>query len=357
MSVRPGSDSHQCLPHGANSTRAFADVTNRSALIASALHGAHASRCPSNALEHPDLLRDGAFSRKAFHGARAVEAVDAAALRDDVFRVGRLRDRAAVADDEDIRIHAARGVRDPLDPRDAVVQRLRALRPDRSSGGDAHVGDDEVGTRAGHALGLGRIEDVGRRQQIQLAGEPDDVDFELVAHAGFLEGLAHVAIEETDRREVLNAGEAQRPKLFEEESGDDERIGPVDAGEDRCLLDDREHLVGHLLDDLVGVPVREETRGASAAGHPVAPRVVDDQQVDAARLLAHGGEPGAGAAADDRLAARDLLAESLQNALPGIVHAHRASCHCQLLPTRFTSVFISSSSFAAAASAKSGSLI
>ena len=105
---------------------------------------------------------------------------------------------------------------------------------------------------------------------------------------------------------------------------DDERIGAVDAGEDRRLLHDREHLVGHLLDDLVGVAVREETRGAAAAGHPVAARVVDDQQVDAARLLAHGGEPGAGAAADDRLAARDLLAESLQNALPGIVHAHES---------------------------------
>ena len=69
--------------------------------------------------------------------------------------------------------------------------------------------DDEVGAGVGHPLGLRRIEDVGRREQVHLAGEPDDVDLELVAHAGFLERLAHVAVEEADRREVLDAGEAQ----------------------------------------------------------------------------------------------------------------------------------------------------
>ena len=210
---------------------------------------------------------------------------------------------------------------------DAIVQRLRALRPDRSSGRDAHVSDDQVGAGVGHALGLRRIEDVGRRQQVQLARQPDDVDFELIAHAGFLEGLAHVAIEEADGRKVLDAREAQRPQLFEEESGDDERIGAVDAGEDRRLLHDREDLVGHLLDDLVGVPVREEPRGAAASGHPVAARVVDDQQVDAAGLFAHGREARAGAAADDRLAARDLLAESFQNACRELSMLTNASCH------------------------------
>ena len=79
----------------------------------------------------------------------------------------------------------------------------------------------------------------------------------------------------------------ERAELLEEELRDDERVGAVDAGEHRRVLHDREHLVGHLLDDLVGVAVREETRRAAAAGHAVAARVVDDQQVDAAGLFAH----------------------------------------------------------------------
>ena len=118
--------------------------------------------------------------------------------------------------------------------------------------------------------------------------------------------LAHVAVEEADGREVLDAGEAQRAQLLEEQLRDDERVGAVDAGEHRRVLHDREDLVGHLLDDLVGVAVGEEARRAAAAGHAIAAGVVDDEEVDAARLFAHGGEARAGAAADDRLAARDL---------------------------------------------------
>ena len=152
--------------------------------------------------------------------------------------------------------------------------------------------------------------------------EADDVHFELIAHPGLLEGLAHVAVEEPDGREVLDAGEAERAKLLEEEPGDDERVGPVDAREDRRVLHDGQDLERHLLDDLVGVAVGEKARGAAAAGHAVAAGVVDDQQVDAARFLALRGEAGARAAPDDRLAAGDLLAESLENALPGIVDAH-----------------------------------
>ena len=56
------------------------------------------------------------------------------------------------------------------------------------------------------------------------------------------------------------------------------------------------------LDDLVGVAEGEQAGGGAAAGHAVAAGVVDDDEVDAAGLLALGREAGAGAAADDRLA-------------------------------------------------------
>ena len=73
--------------------------------------------------------------------------------------------------------------------------------------------------------------------------EADDVHLELVAHARLFERLAHVAVEEADGREVLDAGEAERAQLLQEELRHDERIGAVDAGEHRRLLDDRQDLV------------------------------------------------------------------------------------------------------------------
>ena len=97
--------------------------------------------------------------------------------------------------------------------------------------------------------------------------------------------------------------------------GDHERIGAVDAGEHRRLLHDRQHLARHLDDDVVGIAVGEQAGERAAARHAVAAGIVDDDEVDAARLLAFGGEAGAGAAADDRLAARDHGAEPGENVL------------------------------------------
>ena len=69
----------------------------------------------------------------------------------------------------------------------------------------------------------------------------------------------------------------------------------------------------HLDDDLVGVAVGEHAGERTAARHAVAARVVDDDQVDAARFLALGGQAGAGAAADDGLAARDHAAKLVED--------------------------------------------
>ena len=92
-----------------------------------------------------------------------------------------------------------------------------------------------------------------------------------------------------------------------------ERVGAVDAGQDRHVLDDRQHLGGHLDDDRVGVAVGEQPGERAAAGHPVAAGVVDDDQVGAAGLGHLGRDAGAGAAADDRLAGVDLGAEAAQD--------------------------------------------
>ena len=54
------------------------------------------------------------------------------------------------------------------------------------------------------------------------------------------------------------------------------------------FCDDRQHLAGHVHDDLVGVAVGHHAAEAAAAGHAEAAGVVDDDQVDAAGLGALG---------------------------------------------------------------------
>ena len=82
-------------------------------------------------------------------------------------------------------------------------------------------------------------------------------------------------------------------ELGQEDLGQVERIGAVDAGEHRRVLHDRQHLAGHVDDDLVGVAVRQQPGQRTAPGHAVATGVVDHDQVDPAGLLPLGRQPGA----------------------------------------------------------------
>ena len=82
---------------------------------------------------------------------------------------------------------------------------------------------------------------------------------------------------------------------------------PLTPASTGVLRDDRQHFAGHLHHDRIGVAIGHQPGERAAAGHAVAAGIVDHDQVDAAGFLAFGGQPGAGAAADDRLAAFDHL--------------------------------------------------
>ena len=122
--------------------------------------------------------------------------------------------------------------------------------------------DDDVGAGLGHGARLVRVEHIGRGQQVELVRLGDHVDLEPKAHAGLLETLAHRAVEQADRREILHAGETHRLQLGEKHAASmTKRIGAVDAGEHRRVLHHRQHLAGHFLDDLVGVAIGEQPGG------------------------------------------------------------------------------------------------
>src|SRR5690606_13237918 len=108
------------------------------------------------------------------------------------------------------------------------------------------------------------------------------VDFQAVAHAGLFQVLTELAIKEADGGKGLHAAKAGRVDIAQKELHHAEGIGAADACEDWRVLDDGNHLAGHVHHNGVGVAVRHHAAQRAAASHAKAAAVVDDQEVDAA---------------------------------------------------------------------------
>ena len=268
-------------------------------------------------LEARDGLGQCDLGRKPLHARGAEEPDDTPSSLEHVGGVLRLGDRPAVAEDEDVRRDLDGRVVHRLDEVDALVERSRRLRADRASRRQAHVRDEDVGPGLGHRAGVLRREDVRTRQQVELPGGPDHVHLERVAHSRLLEVLAEHAVDQADRREVLDPGEPDLLDLAQEDRHEPERIRAADAGEDGRRPGDREHLARHLHHDRVRVAVGQQARERPPACHPVAARVVDDEEVGAAGLRALRRQPRAGAGADDRPPLLHLVTESRECFLAG----------------------------------------
>ena len=61
-----------------------------------------------------------------------------------------------------------------------------------------------------------------------------------------------------DSREVLDTGKAHVFQFTEKQVADHERIGRTDTGQHRRMAYRREDLMGHFLDDRIGVAVRHQ---------------------------------------------------------------------------------------------------
>ena len=92
-------------------------------------------------------------------------------------------------------------------------------------------------------------------------------------------------------------------------------MGAVDAGENRRVLDDRQHFPRHVSHDLVSIGVSKHTSERASPRHSVATGIVDDDEVDAARLLAFGGKARSRATADNGSARLFHRLELSQNRL------------------------------------------
>src|ERR1700687_4939543 len=283
---------------------------------------------PADLLELAGRLGQRHLGRQPLHAGGAVEAVALPAMLQDEARVGGPGDRSAVAEHDDVLVHRAGGGRPRGGEPRAVRELERGLGADGAAGGEPEVADHDVGPRLGHVHRVLLREHVGGGEQVALVGRADHLDLEAVAHPGLLQLGADGPVEEADGGEVLHPGEAERDQPLQEVGRDHERIGAVDPREHRRPFHHREHLAGHVDHDVVRVAVGHQARQGPAASHAVPARVVDHDQVDAARLLALGGEAGARAAADDRLTAPDHGPELLEAVLTGDAGHGRAHLTC-----------------------------
>ena len=100
---------------------------------------------------------------------------------------------------------------------DAIVQRAGRVGADRAFRREAHVGDDHVGAGGGHLFGLLGVEYVRRREQFLFARQANQLDFLVVAHPGFFQVRAELAVDQSDGGKILHAGR-NRPRRLDRES-------------------------------------------------------------------------------------------------------------------------------------------
>ena len=210
-----------------------------------------------------------------------------------IFRILRFRDRAPMAQYNNLWIHFLRRVTDLLNQRHTLIQRLPTRGANRPRRGQPHMRHQDIRTRARHAPGLVGIKHIRRRQQALRPRLPHHPHLMIIPHARLLQAASEAAVHEPDGREVLHARDAQVPQLVQQAGDGAERVARADAGQHGRLLHHGHHLGRHGEHRVVRVAVRHEPGQGAAAGHAVAARVVDDDEVAAAGFDEFGGEADA----------------------------------------------------------------
>ena len=89
-------------------------------------------------------------------------------------------------------------------------------------------------------------------------GQRYEIDLLTIRHASLFEIDPHDAVDQPDGWKILDAGKANGLHVIEEFIENAEGIGAVDASEHGCPPHDRQDLVGHLHDNLIGIAIGQE---------------------------------------------------------------------------------------------------
>ncbi len=197
----------------------------------------------------------------------------------------------------------------------AVRQLQGSFSANAAACGEAHVRNDHVGPRPRHRHRFIGGKHIRRGQHVALMGFADHVDFKPIAHAGLFKVLAEHAIKQANRRKILHPGKAQRLQVIKQMIHDRKGIRAVHPRQHRRMPHDGQHLARHFLHNVIGIAIGQQPRQRAPPRHAVAPGIIDDDEVNPARLLAFGRKPRARPAADNGLALGNHAAEFFQQNL------------------------------------------
>jgi len=141
----------------------------------------------------------------------------------------------------------------------------------------------------------------------------DQVNFQAESHPGFLKVGPKDTVNQPDRGEILNASITQVLQFLQEMGADHKGIGTTNPGEDGSFVNGSEYLMGHFTHNLIGISVGHQTGQRAASSHPIAARIVDDDQIDSPGFFASSTDSGAGTAPKNWPAALDFGAEMVEN--------------------------------------------
>jgi len=136
------------------------------------------------------------------------EAGDALRVLVDVLGVRGFGDGPAVAEDNHIWIDLLRRIVHGLYPLGGLLQVQGRLRADIPLGGQPHVGHQQVGAGLGHGHGVLLAEDIGAGEHVELVGQSDRLDLQVVTHPRLLQVLAEDTVDQPHGGEVLDPIEA-----------------------------------------------------------------------------------------------------------------------------------------------------
>ena len=245
--------------------------------------------------------------------------------REDLAHAGRIFERPAVRDDEDVRAGGDGCVVHPPHGVAGVPERERLLRADQPTARQPDVRADDVGSGLGHRGRLVGVERVGDGEDVAFAAGSDQLDLFRIAEPGRVNVPPKRAVVQPGGRNVRDPGEAGPDELVDQPFGGAVRIGCADAADDGRVLDHWEDLPGQLECERVRVPVREVAGERAVPVHPERPGVVGHEDVDSGAVGRLRDESDPGSSHHDRLSAHADRGEPLEDLRPGEL-SHQRPC-------------------------------
>src|SRR5208282_4893516 len=161
--------------------------------------------------------------------------------------------------------------------------------------------NDQVYARSGHLGAFLGGADIAGCIQANLSSRRDHFDFAGEAQSNRLKVTANISVEPRYGRIVNDTRKSDLAELLKKAAHISRRIGAAYPGHHRRLLYGWKHMIlSKFQHNLVSISVRHQAADGRQAVHPKLAAIVNDDQVDSAKLCTFCGEPVARTPGDYR---------------------------------------------------------